>query len=221
MEQLVKDRLKDVVVEAGREMIERQLSVATWGNISVRDGDTGLIYITPSGMDYEAIQREHIVVLDETLAVVEGAARPSIEKRMHAAVYRARQDVNAVIHTHPLYSAVLGVNGMALPGISEDFVQIVGDKVICSDYALPGTQALAENVAAALGERNAVLLPNHGTLCVGSDMENAFQVCQVVEKTAQIYILARSIGTPRLLPEEDIRAMQAFVRDEYGQEGGE
>ncbi len=218
MTERVKNALKEMVVEAGLAMIEQGLSVATWGNISVRDDETGLIYITPSGMDYDAIQRQHIVVLDEDLEIIEGAARPSIEKQMHAAIYCARRDVNAVIHTHPLYSAVLGVNGMDLPGISEDFVQIVGERVACAEYALPGTEALAQNVVAALGERNAVLMPNHGTLCVGAGMKNAFKACQVVEKTAHIYILAQSIGHPRVLPPEDIQAMQALIQDAYGQE---
>jgi L-fuculose-phosphate aldolase len=111
----------------------------------------------------------------------------------------------------------LGVNGRELPAISEDFVQIVGDKIICSNYALPGTMELARNVVRGLGERNAVLLPNHGTLCVGKDMQSALMVCHVVEKTAQIYIMAKSIGAPRLLPAEDIKLMQDFMRNKYGQ----
>jgi len=126
--------------------------------------------------------------------------------------------VNAVIHTHPLYSTVLGVNGMELPAVSEDFAQIVGDKIICSKYALPGTKELGENVAIGLGEeRNAVLLPNHGTLCVGEDMKSTLTICHVVEKAAQIYILALSIGKPHLISAEDIKAMQDYKKNQYGQ----
>jgi len=213
----IKDALKRIVVEAGLNMVRQGLTVGTWGNISVRDSDTNLVYISPSGIDYEDVREEDIVVLNSQLEVVDGTAKPSIEKPMHVAVYNARQDVNAVIHIHPLYSSVLGVNGMALPGVSEDFVQIVGDKIICAEYALPGTHELAYNVVQALGDRNAVLLPNHGTLCVGRDMKEAFKVCFVVEKTAHIYILAKSIGTPRLIPEEDIKIMQDFIRHRYGQ----
>jgi L-fuculose-phosphate aldolase len=213
----IKETPKQTVVEAGLRMVEQGLTVGTWGNISVRDSETGLMYISPSAIDYEDVRLEDIVVLNDELEVVDGSARPSIEKRMHLAVYRAREDVNAVIHTHPLYSSVLGVNGMPLPGISEDFVQIVGDRIICSEYALPGTQELAESVVAGLDNRNAVLLPSHGTLCVGKDMDHAFKVCHVVEKTAHIYILARSIGTPNVISEEDIREMQHFAQTVYGQ----
>lgn len=213
----IKDELREAIVEAGLRTIREGLTVGTWGNISVRDGETGLIYITPSGMDYESVRAEDVVVLNDKIEIVHGSAKPSIEKAMHVAVYNARTDVNAVIHTHPIYSSVLGVNGMELPGVCEDFVQLVGDDAICCEYALPGTSALAGNAVQALGDRNAVLLPNHGTLCVGEDLPHAFKVCHVVEKTAHIYILARSIGTPHVISRADIKAMRDFIQRAYGQ----
>lgn len=213
----IKLKFKEIIVDAGKTMLREGLTVSTWGNISARDNETGLIYISPSGMPYQEILTDDIVVLNSALEIVAGARTPSIEKGMHVAVYNARPDVYAVIHTHPLYSTVLGVNGMELPGISEDFVQIVGDKIICSAYALPGSPGLAANAVKALGKRNAVLLPNHGTLCVGEDMAGALTICHVVEKTAHIYIMAQSIGTPQLLSAEDIQAMQDYKRNKYGQ----
>jgi L-fuculose-phosphate aldolase len=213
----VKTELKSVLVDIGKKMLHEGLTVGTWGNFSLRDPETNLIYITPSGMNYDEIVNDDIVVMDSSLNIVDGSRVPSVEKFMHVAVYNARSDVNAVIHTHPLYSTVLGVNGMELPGISEDFVQIVGDKMICSEYALPGTPELAKNAVAGLGNRNGVLLPNHGTLVVGPDMAMTCTICQIVEKTAQIYILAKSIGTPNLISMEDIIAMQEYVKNKYGQ----
>jgi L-fuculose-phosphate aldolase len=213
----IKEEIKSTLVKTGVTMIEEGLTVGTWGNFSVRDPEYGLIYITPSGMNYGEIQDDDIVVLDDELNVVDGIRVPSVEKAMHAAVYKARQDINAVIHTHPVYSTILGVNGMELPGISEDFVQIVGDRMVCSEYALPGTPELARNAIKGLGDRNGVLLPNHGTLVVGSDMSMAMTICLVVEKTAQIYIMAKSIGTPNVISPEDIIAMQDYARNRYGQ----
>lgn len=213
----VKEALKRAVVEAGRAILHEGLTVGTWGNISVRDPDTGLIYITPSGVDYNDIREEHIVVINSALEVVDGHLKPSSERQMHVAVYEVRADVHAIIHDHPIYSSVLGVNRMELPGIGEDMVEIIGDKVICAEYALPGTSELAGYVAKALGDRNAVLLPNHGALCVGENLKQALQVCRVLEKTAQIYILARLTGTPHVLSDDQIRAMQHFARYVYGQ----
>ena len=219
MTNTIKENLKETLVQTGRQMIADGLTVGTWGNFSLRDPETGLIYITPSGMNYNTMKTEDIVVLDSEVNIVDGKRVPSIEKAMHVFIYNAREDVNAVVHTHPLYSTVLGVNGMELPGISEDFVQIVGDKIICCTYALPGTTDLAENVVKGLGTRNGVLLPNHGTLVVGSDMDMALLNCLLVEKSAQIYILAKSIGTPHIIPMEDILAMQEYARNQYGQKG--
>lgn len=213
----ISNTYKEIVVEAGLKMLKDGLTVGTWGNISARDIETGLIYITPSGMDYEGITTDDIIVMDNELNIVDGHRIPSIEKHMHVEVYKTRSDINAVIHTHPLYSTVLGVNGMELPGISEDFVQIVGDKIICSEYALPGTLELAKNAVKALGKCNAVLLPNHGTLNVGEDMNCAQTICYLVEKTAHIYIMAKSIGTPHLISQADIKVMQDFARNQYGQ----
>jgi L-fuculose-phosphate aldolase len=217
MSEKIKEPLKQLLVETGIKMLQEGLTVGTWGNISVRDPETGLIYISPSGMNYCEIQAADIVVLDSEINVVDGFRIPSVERGMHVTVYNARPDVNAVIHTHPLYSTVLGVNGMELPGISEDFVQIVGDKIICSEYALPGTMELAHNAVKGLGDYNAVLLPNHGTLNVGPNMPMAMTICHVVEKTAHIYIMAKSIGTPNLISAEHIKIMQDFARNVYGQ----
>jgi len=214
----IKTSLKEVIVDTGLAMIEEGLTVGTWGNFSVRDPETGLIYITPSAMNYQDIDCEDIVVLDTDLNLVEGKRVPSVEKGMHVSVYKTREDVNAVIHIHPKYSTVLGVNGMELPGISEDFVQIIGDKMICSDYALPGTPELAVNAVKGLGKRNGVLLPNHGALVVGPNMPKTLTACHVVEKTAHIYIMALSIGTPNLISMDDIIAMQDYVKTKYGNE---
>ena len=158
----VKDSLKQLVVDTGIEMIHKGITLGTWGNISVRDPDSGLFYISPSGMDYNKIKPRHVVVMNLDLEIVDGEAEPSVEKHMHAEVFRQRDDVNAVIHTHPTYSSVFGVTGIPLPAVSEDFAQIVGAEVnIALPYELPGTKELAVAAVKALGRNNAVLLPSH------------------------------------------------------------
>ncbi len=214
----VKDAFKTMIVSGGKELLEEKLTVGTWGNLSIRDPDTGLIYTKPSGMNYKNITKDDVVVFDTEYNIVDGFRKPTIEYRIHIEIMKARSDINSVIHTHPVYSSVLGVIREDLPGISEDFVQIVGDKVINCSYALPGTEELSKNVVKGLGNRNAVIIPNHGTVCCGSDWETAKKVCYVVEKTAQIYILAKSIGNPELIKRADMLAMQEFARNHYGQD---
>ncbi len=218
MQQLeIKESFKKKIVDGGVAMVERGLTVGTWGNISVRDPETGLIYVKPSGMNYYDITTDDVVVFDKELNIVDGHRKPTIEFNFHIGIMNARPEINYVIHTHPIYSAVFGVIGEDLPGICEDFVQLVGDKITNCTYALPGTEQLAVNVVAALEDKRAVMIPNHGTVCCGEDFETAMKVCFVVEKSAQVYIMAKSIGTPMLISTEDVLAMQDFAKNHYGQ----
>jgi len=212
----ISERFKKIIVDTGRELYKQNLTIGTWGNISVLDSETGLVYIKPSGMDYNEINLEDVIVVDKKGRIIDGFRKPSIEMPMHLSIYNSRKDVGAVIHYHPIYSSVLAVTGVSLPGISEDFVQLVGNKVVCAKYGLPGSKELAKNTVIALGERKAVFLLNHGTLCVGRDMKEAMRVCCLVEKTAHIYILSKSIGKCRIIPEEDIKIMQDFTKNNYG-----
>lgn len=217
MDSRVKQELRQQIVDTGVEMVRTGMSVGTWGNLSLRDPETDLMYISPSGMDYLAIRAEHVVVLTLDLELVAGDAEPSVEKPMHAAVYKQRPDVHAVIHTHPVYSSVFGVVRMELPAVSEDFAQIVGARVgFPAGYDLPGTVELGESAARALGQDNAVLLPNHGAVSVGTSLQQAMKVSRVLEKNAQIYLFARLLGTPQLIDPAAIEAMQVFARTQYG-----
>jgi len=217
---LVKGSFKQLVVDTGLEMIQKGITVGTWGNISVRDPETGLIYISPSGMDYKKIKTQHVVVMNDKLEIVNGEAEPSVEKHMHVEVYIQRSDIHAVIHTHPTYSTVFGVTNTKLPAVSEDFVQIVGEEVqIAAPYELPGTKELALSAVKGLGSNNAVLLPGHGALAVGKDMNTALKVSLVLEKNAQIYLFAKLLGGDiRTFKKAEIEAMQNFARNEYGRQ---
>lgn len=213
----VKESYKEKIVQTGREMIETGMTVGTWGNISIRDPETQYMYISPSGMDYLRIESRHIVVLDLDLNLVDGTYEPSIEKHMHAAVYRGREEVNAVIHTHQVFSSVFGVNETALPAVSEDFAQIVGDCAeVALPYELPGTPQLGAVAIKALGTKFAVLLPRHGALSVGPTMEWAMKVCTVLEKNAEILVYAKMIGSPVYFKNDEIESMQTFVKHHYG-----
>ncbi|MBI9094048.1 MAG: class II aldolase/adducin family protein [Sphaerochaeta sp.] len=214
---LTKTEYKQKIVDAGNLMVSLGLTVGTWGNISLRDTETGLIYIKPSGMPYAEITADDVVVMNSAMEVVEGHRKPSIEFHFHISIMNARKDVNAVIHTHPIYSSAFAVTRQDIPGISEDFVQIVGDKVINCKYSLPGTPDLGRNVVEALADRNAVMIPNHGTVCVGADIDAALKICHVVEKSAHIYILAKILGDPQVISDDDMDAMQDFARNHYGQ----
>jgi len=131
---------------------------------------------------------------------------------MHVAIYRARPDVRAVMHTHSVYASALAVAGEPLPPLIDEMVIVLGDSIQVSDYAFPATEELGEAVVAALGERNAALIRNHGLVGVGSSLAEALHVCQLAEHIAHIYAAAKTLGTPRPLPDEAIATETALFR---------
>ncbi|MGI5978491.1 MAG: class II aldolase/adducin family protein [Oscillospiraceae bacterium] len=209
---------REIIVNAGKKLLHEGFTIDTWGNISVRD-ENGLIYITPSGMDYETCTVDDVVVMTPEKKIVSGKRRPSIETDLHLAVYAARPEVFAVVHTHPLSSMVFACTGMSIPLLSDEGAQALGDEVRTAQYALPGTMELARNCVEALGKRsNACLLQSHGAVCVGKDMDAAFTVAKVLEMSAELYYRISVMGKSYIpISEENIAAMQEFVAHSYGQ----
>lgn len=210
---------KKLIVESGKRMAGSGLTVETWGNISIRDAETQLVYLTPSAMLYDTITEDDVVVCSLDGTIVEGTRKPTIEKDMHLAVYRKRPDVNAVIHTHPMYSMVYAAQGKDIPLIIDEAAQVLGDVCKCTEYALPGSAELADNCVEALDDKaNSCLIHSHGAVCVGADMDGAFKTAKVLEVTAQIYYMIEATGgKPVGISASDIAAMQDFVKNSYGQ----
>lgn len=216
MDQLLETRKK--VVEKGIEMLATNLTVGTWGNISCRVPGEDYLAITPSGMNYDTLVPEDIVVLNLRGNTISGTRKPSIEVPLHLAIYNAREDVQAIVHTHSAYATAMAVARREIPGAVEDLVQIVGGNVRVNEYALPGTEQLGINTVKALEGRNAVLLANHGMLGAGRNLEEAFRVCQVVEKSAQVTLLAQLMGGVVELSQDDIDGMRNYYLQGYSQD---
>lgn len=205
------------LIRAGQQMLEKKLTVETWGNLSLRDSETGLIYLTPSAMAYHTIEPEDVAVVDLEGDILSGRRKPTIEMELHLQLYRARPEINAIIHTHPVHSQVFAVLRRAIPPIIDEAAQVLGGTVPVAQYALPGTKELADNVRAAMaGRHRACLMANHGAVCVGESMEQAFKVCAVLEMTAQIYQQALLLGEPHVLSEELVDEMWDFANNRYG-----
>lgn len=210
---------KREVIDAGIRMLNEGITIGTWGNVTIRDPETDYVYLSPSGMPYRTLREEDIVVLRLDGSRVEGARKPTIETEMHLSIYRARPACNAVVHTHPTYSTAFSCMGEDIPLLLDEAAQVLGDVVRTTKYALPGSRELAEECVKALGERSmACLLKSHGAVCLGRDLEEAFGNSTVLEATAQVYSIIRSMGG-RFDPisPENIAFMQEFVRTKYGQ----
>ncbi|MBI2165073.1 MAG: class II aldolase/adducin family protein [Chloroflexi bacterium] len=210
------------VLETAREMLRLGLVAGSSGNVSLQlpeEGGKGLLAITPSQKPYVELQPQDIVVIDHEAEPVEGELVPSSESLLHIAVYRARADVGAVIHTHPVFASVLAVAGLELPPILDELVLAVGGPVQLAQYAFPGTQGLAEAAQQALGERNAVLLRNHGLLTVGRTASQALDVAVLVERASEVFLYARLLGAVNKLPDEVVSIEQELFRMRRSSEG--
>jgi len=204
------------VLDACHKMEACGMTVGTWGNISIRCDDEHFV-ITPSGMNYSTLSTEDIVTVSLQGEIVQGERKPSIEVGLHGSIYRARDDVRAILHTHPQFSTAFAIARKDIPPVSEELVQIVGEGVLCAKYALPGTDELAQYAVEALGDRSAVLVANHGAICVGDSIQQAFMVAEVLEKSSRAIIYASIVGQPHVISHKDCLMMRDFVANKYGQ----
>ena len=210
---------KKIVLQAAQRMSEKGFVVGTAGNVSMRVKEakgSELMLITPTSRYYDTISVDDIVVVDFEGKHLEGEFSPSVETMLHIGVYKSRKKVNAVIHCHPVFGSAIAVAGMDIPPIVDDQVTYLGGGIKVAEYALSGSQDLVTNALAALGPRNAVLLANHGAVCVGKDLREAFTNCEMLEKTAKIYICVLSIGKPVPIPKESLEAMSAYFGYVHG-----
>ena len=195
--------IRQAVLEAAQTMLRDGLVVGTSGNVSARcTGDS--LAITASGTDYAAMTLDAIVVVDFDGEPIVGDAIPSTEMLMHAAIYRARPSVGAVMHTHSTCASGLAVAGEQLPPLIDEIVVHLGGAIEVSEYAFPGTEELGDRVVVALGERNAALIRNHGLVGVGKTPAEALRACQIAEHSAHIHAIAKSVGVPQQIPADAV-----------------
>lgn len=207
---------RSAVAAAARRMAAQELTTGANGNVSMRlpthDGGRALMAITPSGVGYDTLRAEDVLVTDMDIEPIAGDGVPSSEALLHAAIYRRRSDVGAVMHTHSTFATIAAVAGMDIPVILDETALAIGGAVRVSEYAFPSSEALAANVCAALGERNAALIRNHGAVGVGADLQEALDVCALVERTAQVFVYATLLGGANPLPADVVETETALFR---------
>ena len=183
---------RDALVEACRALVDRGLVVRTWGNASVRLDD-GSMLISPSGLPYESLGPDDFARVSLEDGSWTGPYKPSSEKGLHAAVYRIRPDVGAIVHTHQPFASGLAATGIPSFRVASQAARYISDTVPCADYALPTTRALARAAArAAAGSGvKAVLLANHGTVCLGENLPAALETASALERFARCWLLDR------------------------------
>ena len=181
--------LRASVVEAAREMLRLGLVSGTSGNASARDGDA--VLITPAATPYERMTEDDLLAIDARGEPLDGEGVPSSEWRVHLAIYGARPDVGAIVHTHSVHATAWSFLGEPLGTGTEELEAAAGGAVLTAAYAPTGTDELATAAVDALGDRGAVLLARHGVVGVGARAAEALARCVVVERQAEIAWLLR------------------------------
>jgi L-fuculose-phosphate aldolase len=209
--------LREAVIATARAMNASGINVNKSGNVSVRcrRGPRQGFLLTPTGVPYERLVADDIAFVDDDGHAV-GRCEPSSEWRFHAAIYRAREDLEAVVHTHSPHATALACQGLPIPAFHYMVAVAGGADIRCAAYATFGTQALADNVLTALAGRRACLLAHHGVIACGATLESAYALAVEVENLARTYVVVRGLGEPRLLPAEEMERVLERFRS-YGQ----
>lgn len=207
--------LRRQLLDYARKLNLYGLCTGSAGNISVRC--EGGLLITPSGVGYDELQTDDIVMLSLDGAILQGRLKPSSEWHFHCAILAERADIHAVVHTHSLHCTALACNRRDIPAFHYMVAVAGGDSIRCAPYATFGTRQLAENALTALRERYACLLANHGALATGNNLASAFALAVEVESLAAQYCQALAVGNPQILSKEDMRqVLEQFAS--YGQQ---
>lgn len=206
---------REALVNAGLKLVEQGLVSRTWGNISVKVNEEEML-ITPSGKFYQDLRPEDMVLINiKTHEYNKNGIKPSSEYKLHSGLYKDRKEFNAIIHTHQMNASTCAAARREVPAVLDDLAQIVGPSVRCADYALPSTKKIVKATVKAMRGRNAALMANHGAVCAGRDLDEAFVVCQVLEKGCKAFIEAEFLGGAKHINQFEAWAMHQIYLKKY------
>jgi L-ribulose-5-phosphate 4-epimerase len=214
--------VREDVYRLHMELPEHDLVVWTMGNVSARDPETGLIVIKPSGIRYEQLTPQNMVVVDVEGQVVEGALKPSSDTASHCYIYRQMPHVNGIVHTHSRYATAFAALGKPIPCFLTGMADEFGGEIPCGGFALIGGEEIGQEVVKCLSGScsPAVILQNHGVFTVGKSAEAAVKAAVMAEDSAAATWLAlqlQSLGTPIPIAQDDLDRLHYRYTHVYGQ----
>ena len=211
------EQLKEQVWKLHLELPKNELVKWTGGNVSARDGESGLVVIKPSGVMYDDLRPEDHVVLDLEGDIREGELKPSSDTASHLYIYRNRPDINGIVHTHSPYATAFAALGKPIPVYLTAIADEFGGPIPCAGFALIGGEQIGEQVVSHIGDSPAVLLKNHGVFTVGRTVRDAVKAAVMVEDVARAVWLALQLGQPDEIPAEDVAKLHHRYTHVYGQ----
>ena len=211
------EKLKEELLHANLELPRNNLVAWTGGNVSGRDHETGLVVIKPSGVRYEELRSEDMVVVDLDGNIVEGTLKPSSDTASHLYIYRHRPDVGGIVHTHSRYATAFAALGEPIPCVLTAMADEFGGPIPCGRFALIGGEEIGKVVLESIGRSPAVLLKNHGAFTIGKTSIEAVKAAVMTEDAAATVWMAMQLGSPENIPYEDIEKLHDRYTHIYGQ----
>jgi L-ribulose-5-phosphate 4-epimerase len=212
-------RLREELVDLHAELVRSGLVVWTAGNVSARVPGSDLLVIKPSGVSYDDLRAEDMVVCDLDGRVVEGDLAPSSDTASHAFIYRHLPEVGGVVHTHSTYAVAWAARGESVPCVLTAMADEFGGEIPVAPFALIGDDAVGRAVVDALrtSRSRAVLLQNHGPFTVGADARAAVKAAVMCEDICRTVHIARQLGEPLVIDPADVDRLYDRYQNVYGQ----
>ena len=211
------ETLREEIYRLHLELPRNNLVAWTSGNVSGRDPGTGLVVIKPSGIRYEHLTPENMVVVDLDGKVVAGNHKPSSDTLAHVYVYRERLDVNGVVHTHSTFATAWAAAGKPIPPVLTAVCDEFGGAIPVGAYARIGGDEIGVEIVRSIGSSPAILMKNHGVFTIGKNAEAAVKAAIMTEDVARTVWYALQLGTPEVIPAEDVTKLHQRYTNVYGQ----
>jgi L-ribulose-5-phosphate 4-epimerase len=211
------EKLREELWQLHMELPKNNLAKWTGGNVSARDPETNYMVIKPSGIRYEQMRPEHMVITDMDGHIIEGNLKPSSDTASHLYIYRNRPDVGGVVHTHSPYATAFAALGRPIPVYLTAMGDEFGGAIPCGGFALIGSEAIGKVVVQSIGTSCAVLLKNHGVFTIGKNAEAAVKAAVMTEDVAHTVWIALQLGIPDEIPPEDVAKLHDRYMHVYGQ----
>ncbi len=210
------EKLREEVWKCNLELPKNDLVKMTSGNVSARDPESNLVVIKPSGVRYEELSPEAIVVVDMDGKVIEGELKPSIDTGTHLYIYRNRPDVFGICHTHSVYATTFAALGQPIPACLTA-TAMLGGEIPLGGYVPIGDEAIGKEIVAKIGESMAIVMQNHGVFTIGESASRATKMAVEVEEIAKITHMAMLRGKPIELTPEQVAEIADMYANDYGQ----
>jgi len=209
--------LRESIYKLHLELPRNGLITWTSGNVSGRDPESGLVVIKPSGVMYDELTPDKLVIVDMGGNVVEGTFKPSVDTATHLYIYRSRSDVNGVVHTHSPYATAFAVVGKPIPSYTTAICDEFGGQIPVGGFAPIGEEDIGREVVNSIGKSVAILMQNHGVFTIGKDAKSAVKAAVMVEDAARTMFYAYQLGEPIPIPDAMVKRLHDRYTNQYGQ----